>query len=104
MVGSKYAPDTRRVWDYATRNRRPYRWLGLETDPSAEDLLAQFGLTRSTPPVVIVHGRLLCNPDYAELAALIGLPGPTAPQAHRRRTEGRAPGNGTRIRPRRLLI
>ncbi len=81
IVGSKYSPDTRRVRDFAARNRLPYRWLDLEADPSAEALLAEFGVTPQDTPVVIVHGRLLRNPGNAELAAAIGLPAPSEPQA-----------------------
>jgi thioredoxin reductase (NADPH) len=64
IVGSKYSPDTRRVRDFAARNRLPYRWLDLEADPSAEAVAAQ-----------------LRNPSNAELAAAIGLPAPSEPQA-----------------------
>jgi thioredoxin reductase (NADPH) len=81
IVGSKYSPDTRRVRDFAARNRLPCRWLDLEADPSAEVLLAQFGLSPQDTPVVIVHGRLLRNPSNAELAAAIGLPAPSGRQA-----------------------
>ena len=81
IVGSKYSPDTRRVRDFAARNRLPYRWLDLEADPSAEAMAAQFGVTPQDTPVVIVHGRLLRNPSNAELAAAIGLPAPSEPQA-----------------------
>jgi thioredoxin reductase (NADPH) len=78
VVGSRYSPDTRRVRDFAARNRIPVRWLDLETDPAAEAMLAQFGVTPGDTPVVIVYGRLLRNPGNAELAAAIGLPAPSA--------------------------
>jgi thioredoxin reductase (NADPH) len=81
IVGSRYSPDTRRVRDFAARNRLPCRWLDLEADPSAEALLAQFGLTPQDTPVVIVHGRLLRNPSNAGLAATVGLPAPVEPHA-----------------------
>jgi thioredoxin reductase (NADPH) len=81
IVGSKYSPDTRRVRDFAARNRLPYRWLDLEADPSAEAVAAQFSVTPQDTPVVIVHGRLLRNPGNAELAAAVGLPAPSEPQA-----------------------
>ena len=77
IVGSKYSPDTRRVRDFAARNRLPYRFLDLQADPSAEALLAQFGVTPQDTPVVIVHGRLLRNPGNAELAAAVGLLAPS---------------------------
>jgi thioredoxin reductase (NADPH) len=78
VVGSRYSPDTRRVRDFAARNRIPVRWLDLETDPAAEAMLAQFGVTPDDTPIVIVYGRLLRNPGNAELAAAIGLPAPSA--------------------------
>src|ERR1700753_3553174 len=81
IIGSRYSPDTERVRDFAARNRVPYRWLDLETDPAAETLLAQAGVAPEDTPVVIVHGRLLRNPSNAELAAAVGLPAPVEPQA-----------------------
>jgi thioredoxin reductase (NADPH) len=82
VVGSRYSPDTRRVRDFAARNRIPVRWLDLETDPAAEAMLAQLGVAPDDTPVVIVYGRrLLRNPGNAELAAAIGLPAPSAQQA-----------------------
>jgi thioredoxin reductase (NADPH) len=81
IVGSKYSPDTRRVRDFAARNRLPYRWLDLEADPSAAAVAAQFGVMPQDTPVVIVHGRLLRNPGNAELAAAVGLPAPNESQA-----------------------
>jgi thioredoxin reductase (NADPH) len=81
VVGSRYSPDTRRVRDFAARNRIPVRWLDLETDPAAEAMLAHFGVTPDDTPIVIVYGRLLRNPGNAELAAAIGLPAPSAQQA-----------------------
>jgi thioredoxin reductase (NADPH) len=81
VVGSKFSPDTRRVRDFAARNRIPVRWLDLEEDPSAEAMLTQLGMSPADTPIVIVYGRLLRNPSNSELAAAIGLPAPSAPQA-----------------------
>jgi thioredoxin reductase (NADPH) len=81
VVGSRYSPDTRRIRDFVARNRIPLRWLDLETDPAAEAMLAQFGVTPDDTPIVIVYGRLLRNPGNADLAAAIGLPAPSAEQA-----------------------
>jgi thioredoxin reductase (NADPH) len=79
IIGSRYSTDTRRVRDFAARNRVPARWLDLETDPSAESMLQQFGVALEDTPIVIVPGRLLRNPSNAELAAAIGLPAPVTP-------------------------
>jgi thioredoxin reductase (NADPH) len=81
IIGSRYSPDTRRVREFAARNRVPHRWLDLETDPAAETLLAQSGVAPEDTPIVIVHGRLLRNPSNAELAAAIGLPVPATSPA-----------------------
>ena len=78
IIGSRYSPDSRRLRDFAARNRLPYRWLDLEADPSAEALLRQFGVPPEETPIVIVGNRLLRNPANAELAAAIGLPVPVA--------------------------
>jgi len=77
VVGSKYSPDTRRVRDFAARNRIPARWLDLEEDPSAEAVLTQLGVSPGDTPIVIVYGRLLRNPSNSELAAAVGLPVPS---------------------------
>jgi thioredoxin reductase (NADPH) len=80
IVGSRYSPDSRRLRDFAARNRLPCRWLDLEQDPGAEALLRELGVAPEDTPIVILYGRrLLRNPSNAELAAAIGLPAPTQP-------------------------
>jgi thioredoxin reductase (NADPH) len=77
IVGSRFSPDTRRIRDFAARNRLPHRWIDLEEDRQAESLLCELGIPPEHTPVVILHGdRVLRNPGNAELARLIGLPAP----------------------------
>ena len=79
IVGSRYSADARRLRDFAARNRIPYRWLDLEADPGAEQLLTQLGVAPQDTPIVILYGRqLLRNPSNAELADVIGLPAPAS--------------------------
>ncbi|MFJ9801626.1 FAD-dependent oxidoreductase [Streptomyces wuyuanensis] len=74
IVGSRYSPDTRRLREFAARNRLPYRWIDLETDEEAEALLRRFGVGPEQTPLVIWRDTtLLRNPSNAELARLIGL-------------------------------
>jgi thioredoxin reductase (NADPH) len=74
IIGSRYSPDTRRLRDFASRNRVPYRWDDLEEDPEAEATLRAFDVPADQTPVVIWKGQaVLRNPSTAELAALIGL-------------------------------
>ena len=79
IIGSRYSPDTRRLRDFAARNRIPARWLDLEADPAAETLIQQLGVTPEDTPIVLLGERLLRNPSNAELAAAIGLPAPGPP-------------------------
>ncbi|HEY2192967.1 MAG TPA: FAD-dependent oxidoreductase [Actinomycetospora sp.] len=72
IVGSRYSPDTRRLREFAARNRLPHRFLDVEADSEAESLLRGLGITTAETPVVLWRDQVLRNPDTAELAALIG--------------------------------
>ncbi|MGP4001405.1 FAD-dependent oxidoreductase [Streptomyces sp. 8N706] len=77
ILGSRYSPDTRRLREFAARNRLPHRWIDLETDEEAEALLRRFCVAPEETPIVIwQEQQLLRNPSNAELARLIGLPAP----------------------------
>jgi thioredoxin reductase (NADPH) len=79
IIGSCYSPDTRRLREFAARNRLPHRWIDLEKDPQAEDLLRRFDVGPEDTPIVIWRGsEILRDPDNAELARLVGLPADTA--------------------------
>ncbi|WP_157121729.1 FAD-dependent oxidoreductase [Nocardia miyunensis] len=78
IIGSCYSPDTRRLREFAVRNRLPHTWIDLERDRRAEQLLRDLGVAPEDTPVVIWRGeRVLRNPTNAELGHLIGLPVPT---------------------------
>jgi thioredoxin reductase (NADPH) len=53
IVGSRYSPDTRRLREFAARNRLPHRWIDLEEDREAEALLRELGVAPRETPVVI---------------------------------------------------
>src|SRR4051794_29937475 len=74
IVGSRFSPDTRRLREFAARNRLPHQFIDLEEDTEAEALLRHLGIEPDETPVVIWRGReVLRNPDKAELARAIGL-------------------------------
>ncbi|MGD9735108.1 MAG: FAD-dependent oxidoreductase [Solirubrobacterales bacterium] len=73
IVGSRYLPDSRRLCDFAARNRLPFRWIDLERDPNAEALLERLGVLPEETPVVIWGSRVWRNPGNAELAAAVGM-------------------------------
>jgi thioredoxin reductase (NADPH) len=77
IVGSRYSADARRIREFAARNRLPHRWIDLEEDADAEELLRELGVAPEETPVVILRGeRVLRNPSNAELARAIGMPVP----------------------------
>jgi thioredoxin reductase (NADPH) len=81
IVGSRYSPDTRRLREFCARNRLPHRWIDLEEDEDAEALLREVGVTPEETPIVIWRGRdVLRKPTNAELATMVGLRLPSAPE------------------------
>ena len=78
ILGSCFLPDTRRLLEFAARNRLPHRYIDLEKDSAAEALLRELGVAPDETPVVVWRGRVLRNPSAAELARVIGLPAPGA--------------------------
>ncbi len=77
ILGSCYSPDTRRLREFAARNRLPHRFVDLDQDGAAEALLRELGVQPEETPVVIWRREwVLRNPSNAELARMIGLPAP----------------------------
>ena len=74
VIGSRYSKDTFRVREFLAKNRIPFTWLDLETDPQVNQLLQQFGVSE-TDTTVVAWGRklLLRNPSNRELAEALGL-------------------------------
>lgn len=73
VIGSRYSRDTFRIRDFLARNRVPFAWVDLETDPDVGQVLARFGLGPSDTPVVLFRDQLLRNPSTRELADLTGI-------------------------------
>jgi thioredoxin reductase (NADPH) len=81
IIGSRYSLETRRLRDFAMRNRLPHRFVDLEDDPEAEQLLRQLGVGPQDTPVLAWRDRVLHNPSNAELAELAGLSPPPGSNA-----------------------
>jgi thioredoxin reductase (NADPH) len=78
IVGSRYSPDTRRLREFAARNRLPHRWIDLERDKGTEVVLRRLGVSPEDTPVVVLQAeQVLRNPSNAELARALGLPAPS---------------------------
>jgi thioredoxin reductase (NADPH) len=71
IIGSR--SGTRRLREFATRNRLPHVWLDVDTDPAAKVVLDHRGHSASDTPIVVLRGgQLLRNPSTAELARAAG--------------------------------
>jgi thioredoxin reductase (NADPH) len=74
VIGSRYSKDAFRVRDFLSKNRVPYTWLDLESDPGVDKLLRQFGVSPKDTPVVTWGQRvILRNPSNRELADKLGI-------------------------------
>ena len=98
ILGSCFVPDTRRLLEFAARNRLPHRFIDLERDSAAEALVRKLGITPDETPVVVWKGHVLRNPSWAELARVIGLPAP-APAGSPATCSSWAPGRPAWRRP-----
>jgi thioredoxin reductase (NADPH) len=80
IVGSRSSPQTRRLLEFAVRNRLPHVWLDTDTDPAAGAVLAHHNTPLSQTPVVVMRGgEVLRQPSNAELARAAGIgTGPVA--------------------------
>jgi thioredoxin reductase (NADPH) len=80
VVGSRSAPQARRLLEFAVRNRLPHVWLDSDTDPAADAVLAHEGISRDQLPVVVMRGgEVLSRPSNAELARAAGIGTSPAP-------------------------
>jgi thioredoxin reductase (NADPH) len=80
IVGSRSSPQTRRLLEFAVRNRLPHVWLDTDSDPAAAVLLAHHQAAASETPVVVMRGgEVLRQPSNADLARAAGVgTGPVA--------------------------
>jgi thioredoxin reductase (NADPH) len=74
VIGSRFSADTFRVRDFLAKNRVPFTWVDVETDPQVDQMLKQFGVTEAdTPVVACAHRLMLRNPSNRQLADAIGI-------------------------------
>jgi thioredoxin reductase (NADPH) len=73
IVGSLTSPDTRRLREFAARNRLPHVWVDLDTDPTAALVLDHHGLGPEDTPIVVMRGgELHRNPSNSDVARAAG--------------------------------
>src|SRR4051794_2565788 len=69
VIGHRFSKETHEVRDFLARNRVPARWLDVERDGEARELLRVFGVDGDRLPVALLEdGSVLERPTVLELA------------------------------------
>jgi len=74
VLGHRFSKPTHDLRDFIARNRVPGRWLDIEGDSEARELLAACGMGEDCLPVVVLEdGTPLKQPTVADLARRLGV-------------------------------
>lgn len=78
VISDRWSPDSHALRDFLSRNQIPYRWLDIESDPEAQQLVSLSGEKVSQadhpclPLVIQADGSKLTSPSVTELAQALG--------------------------------
>jgi thioredoxin reductase (NADPH) len=76
VIGHRFSRDTHELRDFLARNRVPARWLDVERDGEARELLQVAGVSADRLPVALLEdGSVLERPTVLELAERLGVAG-----------------------------
>jgi thioredoxin reductase (NADPH) len=74
VVGHQWSPRSHAIKDFFAANLIPYRWLDVDRDPhAAEVLAAAFAGEADLPVVVLENGVIVRNPTVREMAERLNL-------------------------------
>jgi thioredoxin reductase (NADPH) len=74
IIGHRFSKDTHDLRDFIARNRVPGRWLDVERDSEARELLTVAGVPDERLPVVLLEdGAVVERPSVLELAERLGV-------------------------------
>jgi thioredoxin reductase (NADPH) len=74
LVGHRFSKESHDLRDFLVRNRLPVRWLDVERDSEARELLQVAGVDADRLPVALLeNGEVLENPTILELAERLGV-------------------------------
>ena len=74
VLGHRFSKETHDLRDFLARNRVPARWLDVERDGEARELLTVAGVDAEGLPVVLLEdGSVLERPTVMELAGRLGV-------------------------------
>ena len=76
VVGHRFSRDSHDLRDFLARNRVPTRWLDIERDGEARELLKVAGVSADRLPVTLLEdGTVLERPTVLEIAERLGIAG-----------------------------
>src|SRR5882757_9907918 len=82
VIGHRFSKESHDLRDFLARNRVPARWLDVERDGEARELLTVAGVDPGRLPVALLEdGSVLERPTVLELAERLGVAG-TPAQEH----------------------
>ncbi len=74
IIGHRFSKDSHDLRDFLARNRVPGRWLDIERDGEARELLQVAGIDEGGLPVALLEdGTVLEKPTVLELAQRLGV-------------------------------
>ena len=74
IIGHRFSKQSHDVRDFLARNRVPLRWLDVERDSEARELLTVAGVDADRLPVALLEdGSVLERPTMLELAERLGI-------------------------------
>ncbi|MDO8209526.1 FAD-dependent oxidoreductase [Conexibacter sp. CPCC 206217] len=76
VIGHRFSKESHDLRDFLARNRVPARWIDVERDDEAKQLLEIAGVPQDRLPVTLLEdGTLLERPSVLELAERLGIVG-----------------------------
>lgn len=76
LLGHRWSPESHNVRDFLARNQVPFRWMDIEFDDDARDVLELTGHDRQTYPVLVyADGTVQVAPSLQTVAEKVGLRG-----------------------------
>ncbi|MGB3402837.1 MAG: FAD-dependent oxidoreductase [Microcoleaceae cyanobacterium] len=75
IISDRWSPNSHALRDFLARNQIPYRWLDIEQNTEAQQLVNYAGEADNPclPLVLLPDGEKLVKPDTSELAQKVGM-------------------------------
>ncbi|MBE7383467.1 MAG: FAD-dependent oxidoreductase [Leptolyngbya sp. SIO1E4] len=75
VISDRWSPDSHALRDFLARNQVPYRWLDIERNAEAQQLVTYAGEKDNPclPLVLLPNGEKLVKPNTATLAQQVGM-------------------------------